>query len=134
MTVIETEKETSPNSAEKLFNFLTDMNNFERLMPQDKIEKWSSDSESCEFTIKGMSRIGLKQKSTTPYSKIEIESYGKVPFPFTLEVFLKDIDENNCETSMTFTGEINAFMKLLVEKPLRNFFNMLVKEASNISL
>ena len=60
MTTIETEKKISPNSIDKLFAFLTDMNNFERLMPADKIEKWNSTTDQCEFTIKGMTRIGLK--------------------------------------------------------------------------
>ncbi len=134
MTIIETEKQISPNSAEKLFHFLTDMNNFEQLMPTDKIEKWNANREQCEFTIKGMARIGLQIKSSTPHNKVEIESFGKVPFPFTLEINLNEIDESHCETSMIFQGEINAFMKLMVEKPLRNFFNMLVKESTQLNL
>jgi len=134
MTTIETNKEISPNTTQKLFDFLTDMNNFEQLMPEGKIEKWSSDKNQCEFTIKGMARIGLKQKATNPPNKIEIESFGKVPFPFTLEIFLNEKEENKTETQMVFKGEINAFMKMMVEKPLRNFFNMLVEEAAKLSL
>ena len=134
MTTIETKKAISPNSAEKLFAFLTDMNNFEKLMPEDKIEKWSSEKDQCEFTIKGMARIGLKIKDTEAQTKITVESFGKVPFPFDLEIYLDQKSESETETYMIFKGEINAFMKLMVEKPLKNFFEMLVDKAAKLSL
>ena len=79
MTTIETEHKTSNSSQENLFNFLSDLNNFEVLMPEDKIEKWTSDEGQCEFTIKGMARIGLKKESSVPNDLIKISSFGKVP-------------------------------------------------------
>ncbi|MEQ8910606.1 MAG: SRPBCC family protein [Vicingaceae bacterium] len=134
MTVIETKKEVSSNSPQKLFDFLTDMNNFEALMPEGKVEKWNSEKDQCEFTIKGMARIGLKIVDTESPNRIQIESFGKVPFPFTLEICLDEKDNEGSEVYMTFKGEINAFMKMMVEKPLRNFFNMLVEKAATLSL
>ena len=47
MTTIETEKKISPNSPEQIFAFLNDMNNFEKLMPEGKIEKWESTEDQC---------------------------------------------------------------------------------------
>ena len=134
MTTIETEKKVSPNSPEQLFTFLTDMNNFEKLMPEGKIEKWESTEDQCEFTIKGMARIGLKKESTEAPNKIIISSFGKVPFPFKLDINLREQAEKQTEVSMVFNGEINPFMKMMVEKPLRNFFNYLVTKASETNL
>ena len=134
MTTIETEKKISPNSQEQLFSFLTDMNNFERLMPADKIEKWESTADQCEFTIKGMARIGLKKESVETPSKIMISSFGKVPFTFSLNINLVENTQTETEVSIIFNGDINPFMKMMVEKPLRNFFNMLVDKASQLSL
>lgn len=134
MTVIETKKGISPNAIEKLYEFLVDMNNFEALMPKDKIEKWSSTTEQCEFTIKGMARIGLKRVDQTSPTSIKIGSFGKVPFDFSLDIELKPVDDNHTETQMIFNGDINAFMKMMVEKPLTNFFNMLVDKAAELNL
>lgn len=134
MTTIETKKEVSTSSPQKLFDFLTDMNNFEKLMPEEKIEKWSSEESQCEFTIKGMARIGLKITNTEEPHLIEVESFGKVPFPFTLNIHLNEIEDSQTEAFMVFKGEINAFMKLMVEKPLTNFFNMLVNKAAKLPL
>ena len=134
MTIIDTEKKTSPNSIQALYNFLIDMNNFERLMPADKIEKWDSTEDQCEFTIKGMARIGLRKIDSNEPELIKIESFGKVPFTFTLDINLKELAESETEASIHFEGDINPFMKLMVEKPLSNFFNMLVDKATTISL
>lgn len=130
MTTIETEKKISPNSAEQIFNFLNDMNNFESLMPEGKIEKWESSEDQCEFTIKGMARIGLKKESTNAPNHMKVSSFGKVPFTFDLDIHLKEQTDNQTEVSMVFHGDINPFMKMMVEKPLRNFFNYLVTEAA----
>src|SRR5690606_4239510 len=121
MTAIETKHENSNSSAEKLFDFLSDINNYEQLMPQDKIEKWNSEEDKCEFNIKGMARIGLQIVNTQRPNLIEIKSFGKVPFEFDLNIHLVPINDQSAELYMIFNGQINAFMKMMVEKPLKNF-------------
>lgn len=134
MTTIETEKKTSPNSIEPLFGFLSDLNNLEKLMPTEKIEKWESSQDQCEFTIKGMARIGLKKEGAEAPNKITISSFGKVPFTFNLDILLEQEAVEQTQVQMIFKGDINPFMKMMVEKPLRNFFNMLVDKAAELKL
>ena len=134
MTAIETNHQNTNSSAEKLFDFLSDMNNYEQLMPEGKIEKWNSEQDKCEFNIKGMSRIGLQIVNAERPNLIEITSFGKVPFDFTLTIHILPINESSAELYMVFNGQINAFMKMMVEKPLKNFFNMLVEEAAALKL
>lgn len=134
MTTIETEKKVSANSPEQLFAFLEDMNNFEQLMPEGKIEKWESSKDQCEFNIKGMARIGLKKESATPPNKICVASFGKVPFTFKLDIHLKEQADQQTEVSIVFNGDINPFMKMMVEKPLTNFFNFLVTKAAEVKI
>jgi len=134
MTHIETEKKVSKNSAAQLFDFLIDMNHFEQLMPSDKIEKWESSEEQCEFTIKGMARIGLKREEIQKADWIKLSSFGKVPFNFNLTIKLEPISESETSTQIKFEGDINPFMKMMVEKPLKNFFNMLVDKAAELKL
>lgn len=134
MTTIETNHENTNSPAEKLYDFLSDMNNFEKLMPEGKIEKWNSEKGQCEFTIKGMTRIGLKIVNSERPNLIEIQSFGKVPFDFDLHIHILPINQDSAELFMVFNGQINAFMKMMVEKPLTNFFNMLVKEGAALNL
>ncbi len=62
---LETNRKIVNNSQENIFAFLSDMNNFEQLLPLDKIENWNSTTEECTFRIKGMADIGLKKVSST---------------------------------------------------------------------
>lgn len=134
MTTIETNHQNTQTSAEKLFVFLSDMNNYQQLMPEDKIEKWQSEKNQCEFTIKGMARIGMQIEETESPNSIKIKSFGKVPFPFDLNIHINPINDKSADLFMIFNGEINAFMRMMVEKPLTNFFNMLVDKGAKLNL
>lgn len=131
MTKIESEKVEINNSAENIFNYLADFNNFEKLMPP-QVTNWTSTNEECSFTINGMATIGMKIIEKTPNTKITITSNGKVPFEFHLYVLLTETDANNCVGQLVFESELNMIMKMMVEKPLGNFFNMLAQKMKDI--
>lgn len=111
-------------SPEKVFAFLADMNNLEKLMP-DQVTNWKSDENTCTFTIKGMADIGMEILQRHPNERIQVGSYGKVPFKFNLEIVVKPSGDTS-EAGLDFEGDVNPFLKMMVEKPLSNFFGMLI--------
>lgn len=131
MTKIESKKVTADNSIENIFNFLSDFNNFKHLMPP-QVAKWQSTADQCSFEINGMATIGMKIVSKTPHTKIEIVSDGKVPFNFTLTVNLNAVEEKKTEGQLVFEAQLNPMLKMMVEKPLTNFFNMLADKLATI--
>ncbi len=121
---LETSWKAVQASPEQVFAFLSDMNNMQKLMPEQVIN-WTSDAEACQFTIKGMADLGLKIIERNANSSIKMSSHGKTPFPFTLNVGIRPLDQVS-EAQLQFEGEVNPFLKMMVEKPLSNFFNMLL--------
>jgi carbon monoxide dehydrogenase subunit G len=109
---------------EQVFTFLSDMNNLQKLMPEQVIN-WTSDADACRFTIKGMADLGLAISERHEHSLIVMNAHGKTPFPFTLKVHIRP-SEAISEAQLVFDGEVNPFLKMMVEKPLGNFFNMLL--------
>ena len=95
-TTVNTDK-----SASEVYNFLLDLNNLEELMPEDRMEKWTSTDSTCRFSIKNLSSIGMKLKSSEPSSMIVLESDGKNPFSFTLAIHISD-DPSNAESHFVF--------------------------------
>ncbi len=124
MATFSSNKVAVPASSNDIFNFLTDLNNLQKLMPEDKIDQWQSDAETCSFQIKGLAKIGMKLDSTEENKKIHIVSNGKNPFDFTLDINLNEQGDST-ESQLIFDGNMNAFMKMMAEKPLTNFFNLL---------
>ncbi len=124
---INTEPKIVNASDDEVYSFLVDMNNYQELFPKDKIKNWSSTTENCICEVKGMGKIGLKKVASTPNSLIYLDS-EKAPFKFTLNLFVNKIDESSTKVHLEFDGEINPFMKMMVEKPLTDFFNGLVNK------
>jgi carbon monoxide dehydrogenase subunit G len=122
-TKIESNHITINKAPEVVFNFMNDFNNIEQLLPQDKITDWQSDENQCSFKVQNAAVIPLVKKDSTPYSQINIVSGDKAPFKFTLVVTFNQIDDNTTEAFLNFEGDINAFLKMMVVKPLTSLFN-----------
>lgn len=109
-----------------------EMDNFKQLFPQDKISDWEATNEVCSMKVVNMGTLGLKRVASTANSLIYLDSYGKVPFKFTLNIFIAEADNNKSEVHLIFDGTINPFMKMMVEKPLIQFFEGMVIKLENI--
>lgn len=102
--------------------FLSDSNNMIHLLPQDKISDFSSTNEGCSFKVQGGITISLNQNGIDGLDKLFLKSGEKSPFPFDLTVVMSD-KEGKTEGYIEFNGQVNAFLKMMVEKPLTNLFN-----------
>ena len=125
---LESPKTNVEKSAEYIFNALSDIKNFEKLMPEN-IAKFEVIDENCfEFGLKGMPEIKLVKKSSTPNSEI-ILGAASSKLPFTLTAKIDAISENATEVQLFFEGEFNAMMAMMVKGPITKFIETL---ASNM--
>lgn len=133
MTKIESDVITIDQSQEKIFLFLSDFNNFQKLMPS-QVTDWKSTKDTCSFNISGMAKVDLKIESTIPNSKVHMVSVegGKLPFAFTLDAVLNVVNENSCIGQLIFEGDIPIFIRPMVTGPLEKFFNALAHKMKDI--
>jgi carbon monoxide dehydrogenase subunit G len=129
MTRIESDKTLINKSPSEVFSFLSDFNNYKSLMPEQVVD-WKSTNEECSFTIKGMASLGMKIKEKKPTSEIIIVKNGKAPFDFELHCVINPSGENQnqCFLQLFFDADLNPLLKMMAEKPLKNFLNLLVKK------
>ena len=124
--------ETYPAKSDtnKLFDFMSDFNNFKHLLPEDKISDFQCTSDQCSFGIKGLMPLTIKIKEKTPKSIITFETSGLAKFVFTLHIhFLADQ-----KTKVELEGDMNPFIKAMAEKPLRELINTMASKLSNLEL
>ena len=105
-----------------IIEFLTKPSNLEHLLPMDKVKDFISDESSCSFKVQGGFIISLFQDGSEE-GKVFLKSGEKSPFPFKLTIHLVEQEGNKTEGQIEFDGEVNAFMKMMVEKPLLSLFN-----------
>jgi carbon monoxide dehydrogenase subunit G len=122
MTRIESKQVAIAKPASEVYAFLQDMNNFKPLLPQDRISEWTCDGTSCSFKVQGAATIGLALDGGTPNSLVKMKSTDRAPFPFTLQVNLKE-DGGTTQAWQVFEAELNPIIKMMVEKPLKNLFD-----------
>jgi hypothetical protein len=128
---IETQKNKIYKSAKEVYEFLTDLKNFERLMP-DNIDKFEVINEDrFLFALKGMPQIVLQRNEQHPYDKI-ILGAASDKLPFTLTADIVALEEDTCEVLLSFNGEFNAMMAMMIKTPITNFMGTLTENLGNI--
>ena len=110
-------------SQKEMFEFLTDLKNFEQLMPES-IQKFEVDGDSFIFGLKGMPEIRLVLKDTTEYSNITLGAASS-KLDFELVADIDEVDAETCEVKLDFNGKFNMMMAMMVKKPLTNFIETL---------
>lgn len=121
-------KTTIDASAETVFDFLTKPANIELLLPEDKISHFISNAEGCSFKAQGGITIPLIFTNKEKPTAVHMNDGGKGPFPYELIIRIKPEGADSCSGYLEFDGDVNMFMKLLVEKPLTNLFEEMTKK------
>ena len=128
---IETPKKTLEKSQAAVFEFLSDLKNFEQLMP-DSISKFEVLNENrFLFQLKGMPEIVLERKEQTPNSQIVLGAASE-KLPFTLTTDILELNPEKSEVVLSFTGEFNAMMGMMIKNPITNFMGALAENLGEV--
>lgn len=127
---LESTKVTAAKSSKEIFEFLTNLQNFEQLMPEN-IQKFQVEGDSFLFAIKGMPEIRLVLKEKTEFSNITLGAASS-KLPFTLSANISELSENKSEVQLIFKGDFNPMMAMMVKKPLTKFIEILTENISKL--
>jgi len=117
-------KVTVNKSGEELCLFLSDVKNFEQLMPEN-ISKFEVIRENAfVFALKGMPEIALEVKETNPPNEVILGAISD-KLPFTLTANVEPIDENTSKVELLFEGDFNSMMAMMIKSPISKFLETL---------
>lgn len=128
--LLQSETQITQSSTDKLYEFMGDFNNFKHLLPDDKIENFECTNEQCSFGIKGLMTLTIKIKEKVPKSRITFETSGLAKFIFTLHINLLQ----NQTTNVHLEGDMNPFIKVMAEKPLKELINTMALKLAALKL
>ncbi|MEA1873961.1 MAG: polyketide cyclase [Bacteroidota bacterium] len=118
------------NANERIFQFLSDFRNFDRLIPAD-VEGWESDVDRCHFQLKGQA-IKLQIVERIPFKTIKIQSDDGSVFPFTFWIQLISVSAYDTRARLTIHADINMMMKVVMKKQLKKGLDSLVDQLAII--
>jgi len=110
-----------PYAQQKVYNYLSDLTNLERIkdkIPQDKLQNFSFDSDSISISVAPIGEITLRVVNREEPKTIKFQT-EKSPVPFNFWIQLLPVSEDSCKMKLTIKAELNPFIKGMVEKPLK---------------
>ncbi len=117
-------KVTVQKSANELCDFLCDVKNFEKLMP-DNISKFEVIRDNAFiFALKGMPEIALEVKEVIAPNKVTLGAISD-KLPFTLIGNIEAINDTTSDVSLQFEGEFNSMMAMMIKGPITKFIDTL---------
>ena len=128
---LESPKVLVNNSQEYIFNALSDIKNFEKLMP-DTIAKFEVLGDDIfNFGLKGMPEIKLRLKEGVPHSRVNLAAASD-KLPFTLVADLNKVSDNSTEVQLFFDGEFNPMMAMMIKGPISKFIETLAENMNKL--
>ena len=123
---LESPKVTVEKSANYLFHALSDVKNYEKLMPENIAKFGVLGDDIFNFGLKGMPEIKLRLKEGVPYSKINLAAASD-KLPFTLVANIEAKSENSSTVKLDFEGEFNPMMAMMIKGPISKFIETLAE-------
>lgn len=121
---LESPKITVSKSVENVYDFLSDVKNFEALMP-DNISKFELlDDDKFIFALSGMPEIVLQKKEENPPNSIKLGSAGG-KLDFSLQANISAVNDSESEVQLNFNGDFNPMMAMMIKGPISKFIETL---------
>lgn len=111
-------------TVEKAYAFLHDLNNLQKLMPE-QIINWQSTEDSCSFDIKGMAHISMERAETIQNRQVRIISKPENPIDLEIRVNLEKQTGNQTTLWIELTADLSPMLKLMASGPMQNLVNIM---------
>jgi len=119
MTEFSSDIKQIPFSAERVFSKLSDLNNLESVRPllEGKIKDFTFDSDSCQFKVDPVGKVGICIVEREPYKTIKLKSV-KSPIEFLGWIQLQEVAPEDTRLKLTFKADIPFFLKSMISNKL----------------
>ena len=114
----------------EVFNFLSDIKNFESLMPENISKFEVLEDDKFLFALKGMPEIILKKKEVVPPNKIVLGAAGG-KLDFSLIANIANADTDSSDVQLQFNGDFNPMMAMMIKGPISKFIETLATSIPN---
>lgn len=128
---LESPKVSVEKSAQELFDLLSNVQNFEKLMPENIAKFEVIGDDAFIFGLKGMPEIKLKMKEKVAPNKIVLGAASD-KLPFTLVANINSITDNSSDVKLDFEGDFNPMMAMMIKGPIGKFIETLATNMTKL--
>ena len=106
---------------QRVFETLSNLQNLERVkdrLPEDKLQNLVFDNDSIGIERAPVGKVAMRIVEREEPQTIKFESVES-PMSFNFWIQLLPVTDETCKFKLTLKADMNPFIKMMVEKPLR---------------
>ena len=115
----------------EVFEFVTDMRNFKRFVPDGSVDKMDFSRDECSFYVASLGNVIINIDRKSPYSDITYNATLLRIQDLSLVLNINGSSNEKATVVITVSAEMNPFMKLMAEKYITKFLEAIIEEMEN---
>jgi hypothetical protein len=120
-------------NAEEAFNFVTDLRNFERFIPEGTINNWQSEKDFCSFSVPMVGTVNIRLSENDKFTRVVYKGDALKKNDFSLMLHIDDKGKYPAEVKVSLNADLNPMMKMIAAKPIVQFLEILINEMENFN-
>jgi carbon monoxide dehydrogenase subunit G len=115
----------------EVFAFITDIRNFGRFVNEGTISGWKAEKDSCSFSVSMLGTVNVRLIEKEFCTRVLFQGDALSKNDFRIDVRISGEVEEPAEVNLSLNADMNPVMKMMAEKPIRQFMEMLMQEIEN---
>ncbi|MGE5420071.1 MAG: hypothetical protein ACM3UT_07780 [Chloroflexota bacterium] len=118
---------------EEIFDFVTDIRNFQRLIPSGTVADWNASKDHCSFRVPRVGNVSLRLVSQERPGLVAYKGTALNDNDFEIVVHIRKNTIEKADVKIALNAELNPMMKMIASKPIGQFLEMLVDRMEDFS-
>jgi len=115
----------------EVFEFVTDMRNFKRFVPDGNVDKMDFSRDECSFHVASLGNVIMSIERKSPYSDVTYNATLLKIQDLSLVLYINGGSNEKAKVTITVSAVMNPFMKLMAEKYIIKFLEAIIEEMEN---
>jgi len=116
----------------RIYDFLSNCNNFQQFASDEKVQNWQSDNESCSFSVKGAGEVSFCIVERRPNELVKFSIENAQAENMFLWVQLKSPAYGDTRVKLTVKLDVNPVVRMFISKPLQQGLDKIVETLERV--
>jgi hypothetical protein len=113
---------------EEVYNFVSDIRNFTKFIPEGTINDLEISRESCSFNVSSIGNIKLNLTEKEPHNKVVYKGTVFTSNEFSLMLIIEEDNAGKAEVVVKLETRLNPFLKMMAATYIERFLGTLIDE------
>jgi carbon monoxide dehydrogenase subunit G len=128
LSVFESRKGIVSYSAGVIYDFASDIRNFEQFIPAGAVTGFIAESDSCTFQVGMLGTVNVRIAEKNRPGKVLFSGSALQVNEFSMNLTISESIDGSSEVKVVLAAAMNPFLKMVASEPVKQFLETLIKE------